>query len=323
MTVTLKETSLQKLQAFIRAELDASVDPRVEAVACAIRDKLGDAVVAVLFYGSCLRTGSLEDKILDFYVIVESYEALWPNSRFLRVANQKIPPNVFYFETAVGGSEGPETIRTKYAVLSADHFEKLCDAATLNSSVWARFAQPARLLIPANDAVSDQLVKAVSNAVLTTVSETLPMLKPVFTPSELWTRAFSETYAVELRSEKQDKGQEIVALYQERYEELSPIVLGCFGLRVVDGGRYPKPDECLSVTAGLRRWKKRRFQGKILSVLRLIKAASTFDGGLDYLAWKISRHSGVPLVVTPWQRRHPVLAGIAMFWRLRRKGAFR
>ncbi len=65
------------------------------------------------------------------------------------------------------------------------------------------------------------------------------------------------------------------------------------------------------------------FRGKAWSVLRLLKASFTFDGGADYLAWKISRHSGVAVTVTPWQRRHPIAGAIVQFWRLYRKGAFR
>ena len=32
-------------------------------------------------------------------------------------------------------------------------------------------------------------------------------------------------------------------------------------------------------------------------------------GGIDYLAWKINRHAGTAITITPWQRRHPILAG--------------
>lgn len=306
------------LDAFIGNELATAVDPRVVVAATDISARLG-GVVGVLFYGSCLRTGDLVDKIIDFYVIVDSYEAAWPERRWLALANRKIPPNVFYAETGTG----TEILRSKYAVLSLDHFEKLCRRDTLNSSVWARFAQPARIVMARDETVTERLTKAVAEAVLTTVGETLPLMKATFSPHEFWPRAFSETYAVELRSEKQDKGHEIFALYRDRYEALTPLVMACHGVRMVDGGRYSRPRSVGGPEEGLNRWRKRRRQGKILSVLRLIKAASTFDGGLDYLAWKISRHSGVPLTVTPWQRRHPVLAGLGLFWRLRRKGAFR
>ena len=67
----------------------------------------------------------------------------------------------------------------------------------------------------------------------------------------------------------------------------------------------------------------RTVQGKILSILRLMKAAYTFQGGADYLIWKIERHSGVKVELTPAQRKHPIWAGITTFWRLYRQGAFR
>ncbi|MCA9474766.1 MAG: hypothetical protein KC563_03010, partial [Nitrospira sp.] len=59
------------------------------------------------------------------------------------------------------------------------------------------------------------------------------------------------------------------------------------------------------------------------SMLRLMKAAFTFQGGADYLIWKIERHSGVKVELTPTQRRHPIITGLVIFWRLYRQGAFR
>ena len=63
--------------------------------------------------------------------------------------------------------------------------------------------------------------------------------------------------------------------------------------------------------------------GKLFNIARLIKAAFTFEGGLDYILWKIARHSGVTIAVTDWQRRHPLLAAPGLAWRLYRRGAFR
>jgi hypothetical protein len=63
--------------------------------------------------------------------------------------------------------------------------------------------------------------------------------------------------------------------------------------------------------------------GKLLNLARLVKAAFTFQGGLDYVLWKVKRHSGVEIQVTDWQRRHPVLAAPSLAWKLYRRGAFR
>jgi hypothetical protein len=96
--------------------------------------------------------------------------------------------------------------------------------------------------------------------------------------------------------------------------------LGLSATPAGDGGGRLKP--------GLPRrrahaWALRRACGKALNVLRLCKAAFTFEGGADYLAWKIERHSGVSLELADWQRRHPLLAAPALLWRLRRRGAVR
>jgi hypothetical protein len=58
-------------------------------------------------------------------------------------------------------------------------------------------------------------------------------------------------------------------------------------------------------------------------VLRLVKAVFTFDGGADYVAWKIQRHSGVRVDISDWQRRHPLLASPVLAIRYWRRGAFR
>ena len=65
------------------------------------------------------------------------------------------------------------------------------------------------------------------------------------------------------------------------------------------------------------------WQGRALSILRLTKAAFTFDRGADYLAWKIEKHTGVVITVTPTLRHHPILFGPKFLWRLLRKGTVR
>lgn len=70
-------------------------------------------------------------------------------------------------------------------------------------------------------------------------------------------------------------------------------------------------------------WRLRFVQGKLLSVLRLIKATATFEGGVDYILWKIERHSGVTVDIEPRLRRRPLLAMWILSWRLYRRGGFR
>jgi hypothetical protein len=57
--------------------------------------------------------------------------------------------------------------------------------------------------------------------------------------------------------------------------------------------------------------------------MRLAKASATYAGGAEYIAWKINRHAGTTIELTPWQKRHPLLAAISLLPRLLRSGAIR
>ena len=131
------------------------------------------------------------------------------------------------------------------------------------------------------------------------------------TPAAFWCRAFSETYSSELRAERKGRAEQIYHTYAERYDRLLDLV------------PRPAPAGAGEQGRARRAWWARRVLGKTLSVLRLLKAAFTFQNGADYLAWKIGRHAGLEIELTPWQRRHPILAAGFLFWRLYLRGAIR
>lgn len=312
------------LEALVAAELlKAQPDAVVKAAEHAAARHKG-AVLGVLFYGSCLRTGELDDKILDFYLIVPSYKAAY-ESRGLALANQLLPPNVFYDEFEHDG----RTLRTKYNVISLDDMHRRVQHDCRNVSLWARFSQPMALLIAQDETAIKTVVAAVSQAVQTMIDAALPLCAPKESAAQIWTRAFGLTYGAELRSEPPGKGAEIYQMDQARYDRFfGPAIeaLGVAHLFDNEGDGLPglKALPCRKDRhRAQRQWRVRRLNGKVISFLRLIKASTTFDGGIDYLAWKIQRHSGVEIEISPWQRRHPVIAGLLHFYRLRRRGAFR
>jgi hypothetical protein len=94
-------------------------------------------------------------------------------------------------------------------------------------------------------------------------------------------------------------------------------------LEVVAGENYRCLTDEPARQQSLRHWRLRRWQGKVLSVLRLTKAAFTFNNSISYAAWKIERHTGVRVEVTPMLQRHPVLWGLKVSWRLLRRGVMR
>ncbi|TNE63124.1 MAG: hypothetical protein EP335_10780 [Alphaproteobacteria bacterium] len=305
------------LDQFILAEWQRDVPKEVTAAATDIAARYGDSVAGIIFYGSCLRTGEIEDKILDFYVIVDRYRAAY-TKRWLAVGNRILPPNVFYHEMDVDGM----TVRSKYAVLSRADLSFRTRPECLNVSVWARFCQPCLLMLARDDETQTEIARDIAAAAATMLSNLLE-LKPAARQSrDLWVSAFEQTYAAELRSERGGKGLEIYLLDQDRYDRMTPLVLAALGLHGEPEGRATQPSRLQAFRPRFR-WWLRRMNGKLVSFLRLIKASMTFDGGIDYLAWKIRRHSGVEIEITPWMRKHPVFAGISLFWSLRKKGAFK
>jgi hypothetical protein len=58
-------------------------------------------------------------------------------------------------------------------------------------------------------------------------------------------------------------------------------------------------------------------------VVRWANASATFDGGADYIAWKINRHAGTKIELKPWQRKFPLLAAVTLLPRLLKSGAVR
>jgi hypothetical protein len=288
---------MNALRELVAAELAIPVDPRVTRMAQAIAAKHGEASRAVLFYGSCLQQQRLDGLMLDFYLIVSDYRAAY-DRRWLGVANRLIPPNVFPFEK--------DGLTAKYAVLTEDDFYRLNGPETRSVSVWARFAQPSRLVWVSDATARGGVIDAVARAAPTLLAAASPAPAGETEPLALWRMAFALTYSAELRAERKDRAGSVVDLDPDRYR------------------RFTGP--AVAAAAGQARgtsWARRRLEGKALSVIRLAKASATFAGGIDYIAWKINRHAGTQIEIKPWQRRWPLLAAISLLPRLLKSGAVR
>lgn len=299
----------QPLPVLLAAELAEPVDPRAVAMAEGLAALYPGAARAVLFYGSCLREKNLDGLMLDFYVIVSDYRAAY-GKRWLATANRLIPPNVFPFQQA--------DLAAKYAVLSEADFDRLCGSEADNVSVWARFAQPARLVWTLDAQARQRAVAAVANAAPTLFQLALPMMPEgqAVTVAEIWKTGFALTYNAELRAERTGRSVSIVDSDPARYERIGQAVLA----EIVVSGKAP---DAASREQTAKRWRILQRRGKRLSVVRLAKASFTFAGGIDYLAWKINRHAGTAIIIRPWQRRWPLVGAITLLPALIRGGSIR
>lgn len=291
------DTGPADITELVARTLDRPLSADVRAIAGHVL-KQHERTAAILAYGSCLRGVSTDDTLVDLYLLMERDRDVSSNP-FSRLAACLVPPNVYYAEMTEAG----RTLRCKFAVVTLDIFAGRMRPETSNPYFWARFSQPAALVHASNDRNRDRVIAAVADAITTMYRAALASAPAHGEALDIWRRGFEETYRTELRPEAGHRAGEIVAANKVFY---------------ADAARFIGKPEVSPVS-----WKRRRLAGKLLSLARLLKAAFTFEGGASYAAWKIERHSGKKIVLSAWQKRHPVLTGLMLLPRLLWRGAIK
>lgn len=308
--------NMLSLTQLVADELALPALPQVHGFAAHIAAQYPNAARAVLFYGSCLRSERLEEQMLDFYLIVSNYDAAY-KTPWLAKWNRRLPPNVFPFQH--------DGLMAKVAVLSEKDFNDLNRPAASAVSVWARFSQPSRLVWVADDAARTMSAKAISGAAPTLLNAALAFVGREVDVLDLWQTGFRMTYDAELRAERNDRPASVVEFDPERYERFGKAALHhCPIPNELRGDKvHILADPERRIIQERNRWPALRRRGKMLTVARLAKAAFTYAGGIDYLAWKVNRHAGTDIKVRDWQRRWPLVAALFLVPKLLAKGAVR
>ncbi|MDG2242821.1 MAG: hypothetical protein P8L66_04935 [Rhodospirillaceae bacterium] len=295
------------LISLIQSESQVAAFPAATTMVDHLKNTYGSGVRAVVFYGSCLRLGTDENLILDFYVLVDNLRDAIKNP-ISATFGALLPPNVYYHECDFDG----RVVRAKVAVMTLGGFAHGTAETCFASALWARFAQPATIVYANDDVACATVEYALARAVTTLLSKTAPLMAGPYAIEDLWTTAFQETYRAELRPELPSKAKALVNNQRDRFIRIGAAAIEMLGL---DQTAEAKPD-----TGAVWAWRARRCWGRFLNVLRLIKAAFTFRGGLDYAAWKIERHTGVTVELTERDRAHPVLTGLRLLFRVKQRG---
>ncbi len=306
----------------IGQRVNQPVYPAIQALTDHILEKTSH-VAAILFYGSCLRSGQDIGGMVDLYVLVDRYRESG-QSRIWSVLNALLPPNVFYLEVPFED----RCVRAKYAILSLHDFEQGSSMRWFHSYIWGRFSQPIAIAYARSREDNARIIKALKQSVTTFMQRALPCTKSPFTARDLWFKGLSLSYRSELRAEKAEKLHNLVAMFEDYYEVLTQAAISRLPYEVTierEGSHFRYTPR---ISKGLRFkarqvWRLRFLQGKILSILRLLKGAFTFTGGVAYVQWKIERHSGVRVEVPSHLRRFPIIAVGFLAWRTYRQGGFR
>lgn len=304
------------LEALVHAESARTPAPQALALLAAIRERFGNDLYGVLYYGSCRRSMA-PDGLLDFYVVIDGFTAM---TRLEALLLKALPPNVYYLEVPFGDDRA----RCKYTVVSLGAFRRGTTGRWFHSYLWGRFSQPTSVLWARDEAASERLRQALCSATLTFLRRVLPLLGDRFTATELWLTGLGTSYRTELRSERPEKLRRLYAdeaAYLDAVTRAAAERCGYGADDATDG--YRNPLSPAARRAGRATWRVRMVTGTLLSFLRILKSAWTFEGGIDYAVWKLERQSGRKIAIPPQVREHPWRHAPAFFWRLYREGIFR
>ena len=297
---------MTSLDALVATELDAVPPAHAAAMGADLARRFANAG-AVLFYGSVLRTGDVEG-VMDFYVLTTA-----PRSGLRGLAGRVLWPDVSYHEFEADG----RTYRAKVASMTVAQFSRAVTGRGVDTTIWTRFVQPSALVWSVNADVAGEVRRAVAQAAITAARFAAVVGPAQGPPQAYWTALFRQTYAAEFRVEAPGREAQIIANAPERFDAILPAAweAGDVPYENDAGELRPRLDDA-ERTRVLRAWRLRRTLGKPLNLARLVKAAFTFEGAGRYAAWKIERHTGVAITVTPWRERHLILASPGVFWQL-------
>ena len=289
----------QQNEAAIVALLDQPADKTIDAMVERLSKRRG--VTAVLFYGNRLREVDA-DGLLDFYVLIDGNRA-YHGAGFSAFFNKILPPNVYFEEiTSDTGS-----VSAKVAVMTLSSFRRKMSPKSWDTTLWARFSQPARLVYCRDEKSRDVVIDAITSAYETAIWWAFRLSSNTQSATALWTGLFSKTYGAELRVESGNRAETIVAKAPELYQSLYTAFVEDTSKHTISKSDHDKAH---------KQWARRRMIGKIQNLLRLIKAAVTFRGGIAYALSKVERHSGRAVELKPWEQRFPWIAAPLVFCRL-------
>jgi len=308
----------EELRAAVAARSNpADSAPEALAAARAVKALGGDAVAAVLFFGS-RQTQAAPDRhsAWDFFVVTRGYAPFYRALRragashrpagLLAFLNSVLTPSVI--SLALPALEGAP-VRAKCAVVSLAHLRREASAERRDHFILGRLFQPVAILqadVPEREAILGALVEACR----LTITWVRPWLPERFTAEEYCRTLLRVSYGAEIRPEP--VARRLQTLWEAQQERMLPVYsvllrdLACEGELVETA---PGTYALARPAAGHERRRLGAYfaWSRVRATTRWAKHVVTFEGWLDYLLRKAERHTGQEIVLTPRERRLPLV----------------
>ncbi len=275
----------------------------------------GGSVCAVMLYGShLLNTAPGVFSAYDFVVVVDDYGAFYRamkrsrelhRSAWLMAAlSNVLPPNVIAF-TPDDGRHGV----AKCLLVRWDHFERALGPHPPDHFLLGRMVQKVALIWFRSPSDARRVEEALDGARMGILDWVAPYLDGTFDAETVGRRLLQISYGGELRPEAVDRSERVFEAQRDYFRES----LGRALAAAERAGRIrPAGDRSFRLVrppaaAERRHWRSYFRRSKRRSTARWFKHVITFDNWLPYIARKVERRTGIPVELTPWERRAPLI----------------
>jgi hypothetical protein len=293
-------------------------DPAAASAARTVANVGGAAVRAIVFFGS-RKTNTRPDRYSpwDFLVLVSSYRRFYQslasagvlrrNATLSAVLNAQMPPSVIGLQTTHPDTE--DVVRIKCPVVSMRHFGRDTSDRRRDHFLTGRLFQPVEIVYAADQDAADAVLDGLVRSSIATCAWVRPYLPATFDVADYCRTLLAVSFAAEIRPEPSTRA---LALWASEEPLLRPVFTTLLealresgALRQTEAGRYALADP---VTRVERLRRRAYFRVSLLrATARWVKHVITYDDWLEFLVRKARRHSGEDIVLTPWERRLPLV----------------
>jgi hypothetical protein len=309
--------SAAALRSAVAARSIAAAAPEAVAAARAVKALGGDAVAAVLFFGS-RQTRARPDphSAWDFFVVTRDYAPFYRAltragashrpARLLAGLNTWLTPSQASLSLRAPGGAA---LRAKCAVVSLADLRRESSVRRRDHFMLGRLFQPVAVL-HVDDEEREAVLDALVEACRLTFVWARPWLPDRFDVEDYCRTLLRVSYGAEIRPEP--VARRIETLWAAQRDQMLPVysvllrdLAGAGELSEAAPGVYALAG---AVPASERRRLRAYFAwSRVRATSRWAKHVVTFEGWLDYLLKKAERHTGQQIVLTPRERRLPLV----------------
>jgi hypothetical protein len=297
--------------------LSPSDDPALDAAVRRLAGATEPALVGLVFFGS-LRTGAARANAFsayDLFVVVEDYRGFYAalsragltgkRPALMALVSGWLPPTQCSLRFEDLG------IHVKATVLRYDTYRRETSRHRHDHFCIGRLCQPTRILHWRDQDARGHLLEGLVSAHRETWRWSRPWLPPTFDARAYGLSALRTSMRWEVRPEPAGRAD---ALWEAQEGLQVPVFEELLG-ELAEGGEVvavPGEPGRFAPTRPVGRAERARLQAYFRrsiarSTARWLKHVVTFEGWLDYIARKASRHGGEPIELTERERRWPLV----------------